>query len=333
MSGRMAPLLEVEALDVEFGRGAHRIRPVQQVDLRVEIGETVCLVGESGSGKSLASLAIMGLLPAASKRRARRLSLLGEDLLAARPRRMQDLRGDKVAMIFQDPMSALNPVLTIGDQLTEAWLRHRPSGSAEARARAVAMLDRVGIPSAGERLAQYPHQLSGGLRQRVMIAQALICDPALLIADEPTTALDVTLQKQILALLADLRRTYRLGVLLITHDLGVVANVADRVAVMYAGQVVETGPADKVLRQPAHPYTRGLLDAVLEIGRVAPRQPLPTIPGIVPRPTDRHGSCAFADRCALVRPCCREAPVALTCLPPDRTSRCLRAGELLGQGG
>ena len=330
MSGEGAtPLLAVEGLDIAIGRGSRTVRPVQQVSLQVAAGETLCVVGESGCGKSLTSLAIMDLLPPGARRETRRLSLLGEDLLAARPRRLQDLRGDRMAMIFQDPMSALNPVLTLGDQLTEAWLRHRRGARSAARDRAVEVLARVGIPDPAERLGQYPHQLSGGQRQRVMIAQALICDPVLLIADEPTTALDVTLQAQILALLAELRRAFGLGLLLVTHDLGVVANVADRVAVMYAGEVVEMGPAAGVLRAPAHPYTRGLLGAVLQPGRVPPRQRLPVIPGLVPPPDARHAGCGFAGRCPLVLPECTAHPVALTDPGDGRAVRCLRAAEAL----
>ena len=235
---------------------------VRGVDVTVERGETLGIVGESGSGKSVTSLALMRLLSPRLGITADEMRLGGTDLRALSERRMADLRGARMAMIFQEPMTALNPVLTVGRQLTETWLRHNRTPMREARARAIDLLNRVGIPRAAERMEVYPHQLSGGLRQRVMIAMALICDPELLIADEPTTALDVTVQAQILDLLAGLQDERGLAMIFISHDIGVVARIARRVQVMYAGQTVDAGPVGTILSAPGHPYTRALLSAV-----------------------------------------------------------------------
>ncbi len=318
------PLLEVAGLSVELP-GPPAVRPVQSVDLVVHAGETLCVVGESGCGKSLTALALTGLLPAGMRRQATALRFAGEDLLGASPARLNDLLGDRMAMIFQDPMTALNPVLTIGEQLEEVWRRHRPASPKAGRERALLLLERVGVPAAAARLLQFPHQLSGGLRQRVMIAMALMCDPALLIADEPTTALDVTIQAQTLHVLATLRREFGAGMILVTHDLGVVARIADRVAVMYAGQIVETAPAAALFATPRHPYTRGLLGAIAVPGRQRPRERLSTIPGSVPAPTDAVRLCLFAARCPEVEAACTAAPV----LPRDTGAghlvRCVRA--------
>jgi peptide/nickel transport system ATP-binding protein len=228
-------LLEVEGLKVDIATGGGMLHAVRNVSFTVARGETLCLVGESGCGKSMTALAIMDLLPRRAKRTARRLRFEARDLAKGA---MEDLRGDRIAMIFQEPMTALNPAYTIGDQLAEGYLRHKGGSAAVARDRAVHLLEKVGIASAAGRLRQYPHQLSGGLRQRVMIAMALMCEPDLLIADEPTTALDVTIQAQILRLLADLQRELGIAMVLITHDLGIVARIANRVAVMYAGEIV-----------------------------------------------------------------------------------------------
>src|SRR4051812_25690311 len=253
----------------------------------------------------MTALAIMDLLPTTATRNARRLRFEGRDLLGGA---MADLRGDRVAMIFQEPMTALNPAYTIGDQLMEGYLRHKGGSAAAARTQAVELLEKVGIASAGERPRQYPHQLSGGLRQRVMIAMALMCEPDLLIADEPTTALDVTIQAQILRLLADLQRELGIALVLITHDLGIVARIADRVAVMYAGEIVETGPAGALFRNPRHPYTQGLLSCIPVPGRTRPGETLGVIPGVVPSLVgDVHG-CPFRDRCPHARPQCALEP-------------------------
>ena len=301
-------LLEVEGLGVDISTAAGTLHAVRDVSFTVSRGETLCLVGESGCGKSMTALAIMDLLPRAATRRARRLAFAGEDLLRADSRRANALRGDRMAMIFQEPMTALNPAYTIGDQLMEGYRRHKGASLAQARDRAVFLLGKVGIASAGERLGQYPHQLSGGLRQRVMIAMALMCGPDLLIADEPTTALDVTVQAQILRLLADLQREFGIALVLITHDLGIVARIAHRVAVMYAGEIVETGPAAAIFADPRHPYTRGLIDCIPVPGRTRPGERLGVIPGVVPSLVGDVVGCPFRDRCGFAMPICAEPP-------------------------
>ncbi len=316
-------LLEVRGLGVTLHRRGSTVRPVQGIDLHLAAGETLCLVGESGCGKSLTALALMGLLPPGMSRQASVMQLAGEDLLAASPARWQALRGDRVAMIFQDVTTALNPVLTIGEQLAEVWQAHRTGTAAAARQRAIALLDMVGVPAAAARLGQFPHQLSGGLRQRVGIAMALICDPALLIADEPTTALDVTIQAQTLHVLARLCRQFHAGLILITHDLGIVARIADRVAVMYAGQIVETAATAQLFSRPRHPYTQGLLRALPVPGRQRPRERMPTIPGTVPPPVATIDSCLFADRCSAAHAACRAAPVALREYGAAHLARCV----------
>ena len=297
-------VLQVQALSVDIATPRGTLRAVREVSFEVGRGETLCIVGESGCGKSITSLAVMSLLPAAAKRRARALSLLGEDLLKASPRRVNELRGNRMAMIFQEPMTALNPAYTIGNQLMEAYLLHRGGGQAKARERAIELLGKVGIASAAERLAQYPHQLSGGLRQRVMIAMALMCGPELLIADEPSTALDVTIQAQILRLLADLQKDLGIAMVLITHDLGVVARIAHRVAVMYAGEIVEEGAAERVFASPRHPYTRGLISCIPVPGRTERGGRLGTIAGVVPHLVGEIRGCGFRDRCAYAQPPC-----------------------------
>ena len=319
-------VLEVEGLDVDIRTPAGVLHPVRDVSFRVARGETLCLVGESGCGKSITSLAIMDLLPRKATRRARKLRFLGEDLGHATRKRVNDLRGDRMAMIFQEPMTALNPAYTIGEQLVEHHRHHKQSSRADARSRAVELLEKVGIASAGQRLGQYPHQLSGGLRQRVMIAMALMCGPELLIADEPSTALDVTIQAQILRLLADLQAELGIAMVLITHDLGVVARIADRVAVMYAGEVVEDGAAADIFASPRHPYTVGLMSCIPVPGRTPPGGKLGTIPGVVPSLVGDLQGCSFRDRCAFARPGCELA------VPVHRSSsghqwRCVLAAE------
>jgi len=299
--------LDVQDLSVDIATPPGPLHAVREVSFQVRRGETLCLVGESGCGKSMTSLAIMGLLPKAARRSAARLDLLGEDLSNAGRRQMNALRGARMAMIFQEPMTALNPAYTIGEQLTEHYRRHRRASAAQARDRAAELLGKVGIASAGERLVQYPHQLSGGLRQRVMIAMALMCGPELLIADEPSTALDVTIQAQILRLLADLQKELGIAMVLITHDLGVVARIAHQVAVMYAGQIVESGPAAQLFAEPRHPYTKGLIGCIPVPGHTRPGETLGTIPGIVPALTGELAGCAFVDRCGYSHPNCRNA--------------------------
>ena len=296
----MSALLDIEDLRVTFGGTA----AVRGISLTVQKGETHCLVGESGCGKSVTSLAVMGLLAKGGKREAARLSFAGEDIRDYNEAQMSRLRGDRMAMIFQEPMTSLNPAYTVGSQMTEVLRRHRGTPRAQAVDRAVELLTRVGITAPGLRLGQFPHQLSGGLRQRVMIAMALMCDPELLIADEPTTALDVTVQAQILRLLAELQKDLGLGILLITHDLGIVARVADRVSVMYAGEVVESAPTAELFRAPRHPYTRGLLSCVPVPGKVKRGDPLGSIPGVVPRIPPGFSGCGFRDRCSFAEAAC-----------------------------
>ncbi len=300
-----APTLEIEGLRVGFGR----MEAVRGISLSVARGETHCLVGESGCGKSVSALAVMGLLPRGSRREVRRMAFAGEEIGHLPERRLARLRGDRIGMIFQEPMTSLNPAYTIGSQMTEVLRRHRGLSRGDAAERSVAMLDRVGVTAPGMRLGQFPHQLSGGLRQRVMIATALLCEPQLLIADEPTTALDVTVQAQILRLLAELQRELGLAVLLITHDLGVVARVAHRVSVMYAGEIVEQASAEALFAAPSHPYTRGLLAAIPVPGKVRRGEKLGSIPGIVPRLERGFAGCPFRDRCPHAASVCAvEAP-------------------------
>jgi peptide/nickel transport system ATP-binding protein len=316
------PLLDIRGLTIDIPLGNGVLHAVRGIDLAVHRGETVCLVGESGCGKSLSALAAMDLLPSRARRKAERLAFRGEDLLAASPRRMNALRGDRIAMIFQEPMTALNPCWTIGNQLEEVLLRHKGGSRAAARERAVLLLEKVGIPAAASRLGQYPHQLSGGLRQRVMIAMALMCGPDLVVADEPTTALDVTIQAQILHLLRDLQQEFEMGLLLITHDLGIVARIADRVAVMYAGQIVETGSAAEVFGRPLHPYTQGLLACVPVPGKTPRGVPLGSIPGIVPSLVGGLVGCSFRERCRFAMAECARDP-AFVPLGEGRGYRCL----------
>jgi peptide/nickel transport system ATP-binding protein len=318
------PLLSVRNLTLNIPVGGGTLRAVRGIDFDLRRGETLCIVGESGSGKSLTSLALMGLLGKTIDRTADRMAFDGTDLLQADTGTMRGLRGARMSMIFQEPMTSLNPAYTIGDQLTEALLLHKSVSREAARARAVELLEKVGITGAANRLGQYPHQLSGGLRQRVMIAMALMCEPELIIADEPTTALDVTIQAQILRLLNDLGREMNMAMILITHDLGVVARVADKVAVMYAGELVETGPARDVFNTPSHPYTRGLLRCIPQPGKTERGSTLGTIPGIVPSLIGDVEGCAFRTRCPYAEEACRAAiPLretgdhAFRCIHPD----------------
>jgi peptide/nickel transport system ATP-binding protein len=324
-------VLTVENLSVDLHLPEGVLHAVQGVSLHVDRGETLCIVGESGCGKTLTALALMDLLPHRARRNADQLAFLGRDLLQLNEREIEDLRGDRIAMIFQDPMTSLNPSYTIGSQLEEVLRRHRRASARVARDRALEVCERVGVTPAPQRLAQYPHQLSGGLCQRVMIAMALMCEPAVVVADEPTTSLDVTLQAQILRLLADLQRDHRLAMILITHDLGIVAQVATRVMVMYAGQVVETATAERLFRGPRHPYTRGLLACLPASGTAAPGTHLGTLAGTVPTLFERRPGCAFASRCPLVIDACLTESLALRSLPQSgHAVRCLRAWDSAG---
>ena len=301
------PLLSVRGLTLDIPVAGGTLHAVRGIDFDLHRGETLCIVGESGSGKSLTSLALMGLLAKSIRRSADRMDFDGTELTKASRRQMRALRGDRIAMIFQEPMTSLNPAYTIGDQLIEALRLHRKVSVAAARARALELLEKVGITAAESRLGQYPHQLSGGLRQRVVIAMALMCEPELIIADEPTTALDVTIQAQILRLLVDLTKEMDVAMILITHDLGVVARVADKVGVMYAGELVETGSAAEVFGAPMHPYTRGLLRCIPQPGKTARGGALGTIPGIVPSLVGDVEGCAFRTRCPHAADICRGA--------------------------
>jgi peptide/nickel transport system ATP-binding protein len=300
----VSALLEIEQLEVSFGG---RIAAVRGASLTVERGETHCLVGESGCGKSVTALSVMNLLARGARRSANRLAFEGQDLQGLSDSGMAHLRGDAMAMIFQEPMTSLNPAYTVGSQMTEVLRRHRHASQKAATDRAADLLARVGITAPGMRLGQFPHQLSGGLRQRVMIAMALMCEPKLLIADEPTTALDVTVQAQILRLLAQLQRDLGLGMLLITHDLGIVARVAHRVSVMYAGEVVESAATAELFADPKHPYTQGLLRCVPVPGKTPRDEPLGSIPGTVPRVGPGFEGCAFRERCGFADETCTHA--------------------------
>jgi peptide/nickel transport system ATP-binding protein len=305
------PLLEVDGLNVTFGGHTAAVR---DISFTVNREETHCLVGESGCGKSATALAVMNLLARSAHRSAKRLALAGQDLLGMSERKMAAIRGDRMAMIFQEPMTSLNPAYTIGSQMIEVLRRHKGASRQQAVDRAVELLGKVGITAPAMRLGQFPHQLSGGLRQRVMIAMALMCDPQLLIADEPTTALDVTVQAQILRLLASLQKEFGLAVLLITHDLGIVARIADRVSVMYAGQLVESAPTEELFAAPQHPYTRGLLSCVPVPGKTRRDQPLGNIPGTVPQISPGFAGCAFRSRCGFANESCeRDIPRRLAC--------------------
>ncbi|MDE2145893.1 MAG: ABC transporter ATP-binding protein [Burkholderiales bacterium] len=316
-------LLEVRGLTARFAGAQGDFAAVDGVGFSVEAGQTLALVGESGSGKSVTALSLMGLVAPPGRVTAGSVKLEGRELIGLPRRELQALRGGAMAMVFQEPMSSLNPAFTIGAQIVEALRRHQRLGAADARARAQALLERVRIPAPGQRLDEYPHKLSGGMRQRAMIAMALANDPRLLIADEPTTALDVTIQAQILTLMHELQQTTGAAIVLITHDLGVVAEVSDAVAVMYGGRIVEQAPVRTLFEQPQHPYTVGLLGSMPRLHGRADR--LAAIPGQVPGPLARPPGCAFADRCPFAEPACRAQVPALRELAPGHASACRRA--------
>ncbi|MGR3761582.1 ABC transporter ATP-binding protein [Roseobacteraceae bacterium NS-SX3] len=320
-------MLDIRNLRVALPTDRGTLNAVRGVNLSIARGETLCLVGESGCGKSLTATSIMGLLPRYAKVTADRFEMAGQDLTCGTNAKLSRMRGRDVAMIFQDPTSALNPTLTIGRQLTEGVMRAQGLSRGEAEARAIEMLGRVGIANAAARLAQYPHGFSGGQRQRIMIASALMGRPKLLIADEPTTALDVTIQAQILKLLRELQSELGLSLLLITHDLGVVASIATEVAVMYAGRIAERARVKELFRAPLHPYTQGLL-AAIPVPGVTPRgSELPAIPGRVPGLIGTMRGCAFRDRCPQARPECRQDPVPRKKSAAGRCVECVIATE------
>jgi oligopeptide/dipeptide ABC transporter ATP-binding protein len=295
---------------------------LDDLSFRVAPGEILGIVGESGSGKSMTALSIMRLLPDGAEVSATQLRLEGEDILGAREARLEELRGRAMGMIFQEPMTALNPVMTVGEQIMETVQRHLKVPRREARERAIEALRRVGIPSPEQRVDDYPHRLSGGMRQRVMIAMALVCRPRLLIADEPTTALDVTIQAQILDLMLGLQDEYRMGIILISHDLGVVSAFTDRVLIMYMGQVLEDARADDVFSDPKHPYTEGLLASIPPVDRDMAR--LEAIPGAIPPISNLPPGCRFEPRCAHARPVCTSAVPALVETGPAHRAACIR---------
>jgi oligopeptide/dipeptide ABC transporter ATP-binding protein len=318
----MAPLLDVRGLTLEFPSEGGWVPVVRDLSLTVQKGEFLGLVGESGSGKSLTALAIMGLLPPAARRSGGQILLDGEDLALWNEARLRSIRGGRIGIIFQEPMTALNPVLTIGFQVAEAVRVHHSMNRRQGLEEAARLLDLVAIPDARRRLKDYPHQLSGGQRQRVMIAIALAGRPSLLLADEPTTALDVTIQAQILELLHRLRLELGLAVVLISHDLAVIAETCERVLVMYCGQVVEKAEVEELFARPAHPYTQGLLRALPVLGSGRTGEALPAIPGLVPEPRRRPSGCAFHPRCDQAWELCSEQEPALYGLAGDGASRC-----------
>ena len=316
-------VLEVKNLHTVFFTNSGLFRAVDDLSFTVRRGETLAIVGESGCGKSVTSLAIMGLLSKQSAEVSGSIRFDGFDLLEVPDETLRDLRGNRLAMIFQEPMTSLNPSFTIGDQIIETILRHRGGSRRDARGRAIELLRRVHIPSPERRIDEYPHKLSGGMRQRVMIAMVLACGPRLLIADEPTTALDVTLQAQILDLMRELKAASGAAIILITHDLGVVAEVCDEVAVMYAGEIVERAPVDELFASPQHPYTVGLLGSIPRLDHRTSH--LATIEGMVPNMTRPPSGCRFAARCPFVENACIEAAPQLVTTSPGHWSRCIRA--------
>ena len=321
----MSFLLEVEGLKTYFPTRAGIVKSVDDVSFHIGEGELLGLVGESGCGKSITALSVMRLIAPPGKIVEGSIRFKDEELTTLTPERMREIRGNDIGMIFQDPMTSLNPVFTVGEQISEALRLHRKLNKHDAWKAAIKAMGEVAIPSPETRANDYPHQLSGGLRQRVMIAMALACDPELLIADEPTTALDVTIQAQILELLDGLRKTRRVAVLLITHELGVVAEVADRVCVMYTGRVIEESGVDDIFANPKHPYTQGLLRSVptLSSHDIAKAARLQTIEGIVPSPTNLPDGCHFAPRCSFKMERCTEGVIPLYELPESAKVRCV----------
>ncbi len=320
------PLLEVEDLSVQFVSREATVTAVSGASFSLRKGEVLCLLGESGSGKSVTLRALMRLLPGRARVKGR-VALGGQDVLALHGRALRSFRGGAVSMIFQEPMTALDPVYTIGQHLIETIRQHKGGSHAAARARAIELLDLVKIPGAARRVDSYPHELSGGLRQRAMIAIALSCGPRLLLADEPTTALDATVQIQVLILLRRLQQELGMGTIFVTHDLGVAAEIADRVAVMYAGRVIEEGPVNAVLRAPAHPYTAGLLASTVH--DQPPEEDIAAIPGSPPDLRRLPPGCSFAPRCTLAMAACRQAFPEPVYPAPGRMARCLRVADVL----
>ena len=328
MTAHSELLLEVKNLNVSFSTEEGIVRAVDEVSFELRAGEVLAVVGESGSGKSVTAMTLMGLTRSPNARFAGSARLRDLDLIAATGEQLRAVRGEEIAMIFQDPMTSLNPVHRIGKQIVEQIQAHRTVSDAEARDQVVGLLERVGIPRARERFDAYPHEFSGGMRQRVMIALALSCDPAVLIADEPTTALDVTIQAQILELFKNMRGESNTGIILVTHDLGVVADIADRIAVMYAGRIVEQGTTDEIFYNPQHPYTWGLLGSITRVDRPRPER-LPSITGLPPSLINPPQGCHFRPRCPHAHEACLAKPELKARVPggTGHTDRCVLGAE------
>lgn len=323
----MTPLVQIEDLNIQFTGGKKPVQAVSGVSLSVRPGEAVALIGESGSGKSVTLRTLLRLHPERKTSMKGKVQVASHDVLALRERELPGFRGKTCAMIFQDPLLALDPVYPVGAQIVEAIRRHEPQTSkAEAEARALQLFERVSIPSPAQRLKAYPHEMSGGMRQRAMIALALACNPQVLLADEPTTALDATVQIQILLLLRELQRDLGLGIIFVTHDIGAAVEVADRIAVMYAGRIVEEGTAEQLIRHPRHPYTMALLQSRSH-GAMERGQPLQTIPGAPPDLTAIPPGCAFAPRCRWATDACLQAVPAAREIAPGHLARCVRTDE------
>lgn len=320
------PILDIASLNVEFRREGEWVKVVDGVSLRVKEGEVLGILGESGAGKSVTGMSILQLLPPHISRVTGSIRFRGRELVGLREKELRSIRGNEIGMIFQEPMSSLNPAFTIGDQIAEVVRQHRPVSRREAWTRAVELLDLVEIPLPAQRANDYPHSFSGGMRQRAMLAMALSCEPDLLIADEPTTALDVTVQARIIELIADLQRRLGLTVILITHDFGVAGEICERIVVMYAGQVVERGPIDELFEHPLHPYTEGLLNSVPDVGR--PTDRLGAIPGSVPPPESWPSGCRFHPRCSYSQEGRCNAAVPALADTDGRLVRCVRWNEL-----
>lgn len=321
----MSELLEIKHLNVVFSNGGRSVEAISDLSLSLGRRETLGIVGESGSGKSVTSLATMRLLPKSTSQVKGQILFEGQDLLQLSEREMQQVRGNKIAMVFQEPMTSLNPIHPVGKQIAESVLLHSKATKKEAMARALQLLELCGIPDPEQRMKEYPHQLSGGMRQRVMIAIALACNPELLIADEPTTALDVTIQAQILQLMKDIKKDRDMSIIIITHDLGIVYDFCDRVVVVYTGEVVESAPVKKLFQEPLHPYTQGLIGALPRLGH--PTERLEAIEGMVPDAGEMPEGCHFHPRCPYATDRCRGEHPPLTTFPDGRQVRCFRGEE------
>lgn len=323
------PILSIEDLRVEFARSEDKVYAVNGVSFQIDEGEVLGIVGESGSGKSVTLMSALGLIRENGKVKSGTVKFEGKNLLKMSPRQLEDIRGRDIGVIFQDPMTSLNPVMSIGNQIMEAMLTHHHAGHREAFERTIQLLHEMGIPDPKSRFKNYPHEFSGGMRQRIMIAIALACQPQLLIADEPTTALDVTVQMQILALLQSQREQKNMSVAIITHDFGVATNFCDKIVVLYAGQVMEMANTEHFIRNPAHPYSLGLKKSIIEVGQRG-RQ-LEPIPGMAPTLTEPPSSCSFADRCPFTTDHCREELPKLRSIAVNHYVACHRAEEVLAR--